>query len=99
MRNNGASVPLIQKPNLEPKHWKKGRTGSSNTSGVADGAAGERVEMPKGVSDPQVGGSAMDEYNFGPGVDNIKSYWNTLDFEYGAGPLAQNKNSHNSNLA
>jgi hypothetical protein len=44
--------------------------------------------MPKGVSDPQVGGSSMDEYNFGPGVDNIKSYWNTLDFEYGAGPLA-----------
>lgn len=99
MRNNGASIPLMQKPNLEPKYWKKGRTGDSNASGVADGAAGERVEMPKGVSDPQVGGSSMNEYNFGPGVDNIKSYWNTLDFEYGAGPLAYNKISRNNNLA
>ena len=30
----------------------------------------------------------MNEYDFGPGVDNIKSDWNTLDFNYGAGPLA-----------
>ena len=41
-----------------------------------------------GVSDPQVGGASMNEYNFGPNIENIKSYYNTLDFNYGAGPLA-----------
>lgn len=96
-RNNGASVPLMRKPQLEPKYYQKGRTGNSNSSGVADGAKGEVIETPRGVSDPQAGGQPMNEYNFGPGVDNIKSYWNTLDFQYGAGPLAfiMNKESNN----
>ena len=30
----------------------------------------------------------MNEYNLGSGTWNAKSYWNTLDFEPGAGPLA-----------
>ena len=29
----------------------------------------------------------MNEYNFGPHLENIKSYYNTLDFESGAGPF------------
>ena len=97
-RNNGASIPLMRKPKLEPKYRLKGRTGNSNSSGVADGAKGEVIETPRGVSDPQVGGQPMNEYNFGPGVDNIKSYWNTLDFQYGAGPLAFIINRENNNI-
>ena len=30
----------------------------------------------------------MNEYNFGKGTPEIKSMWNTLDFEPGAGPFA-----------
>ena len=88
----------MRKPQLEPKYYQKGRTGNSNSSGVADGVRGEVIETPRGVSDPQVGGQSMNEYNFGPGVDNIKSYWNTLDFQYGAGPLAFIMNKENNNI-
>lgn len=28
----------------------------------------------------------MNEYNFGPHIENIKSYYNTLDFESGIIP-------------
>jgi hypothetical protein len=66
----------------------KGRVGNSNASGVSSGVQAGRIEAPMGVSDPQVGGASMNEYNFGPNIENIKSYYNTLDFNYGAGPLA-----------
>lgn len=29
----------------------------------------------------------MNEYNFGPNIENIKSYYNTFDFYKGAGPF------------
>lgn len=86
-QGKGVSLPLMTKPDLELRQ-AKGRTGNSNASGVSSGAQAGRIETPKGVSDPQVGGSPMNEYNFGPNIENIKSYYNTLDFEYGAGPLA-----------
>lgn len=31
---------------------------------------------------------AINEYDFGKGTPDIKSMWNTLDFEPGAGPFA-----------
>lgn len=31
---------------------------------------------------------AINEYDFGEGTPDIKSMWNTLDFEPGAGPFA-----------
>ena len=86
-RGKGASIPLLRKPGQESRVYQ-GRAGSSNSSGVSNGAQAGTIETPRGVSDPQTGGSAMDEYNFGPNIENIKSYYNTLDFNYGAGPLA-----------
>jgi len=56
------------------------------------------IQRPTYVSDPQVGGSAVHEYNFGPNVPNVKSMWNTLDFELGAGPLASNITVSENNL-
>ncbi len=32
--------------------------------------------------------ASMNEYDIGKGTPDIKSMLNTLDFEYGAGPLA-----------
>lgn len=33
-------------------------------------------------------GGVINEYDFGKGTPDIKSMWNTLDFEPGAGPFA-----------
>lgn len=43
---------------------------------------------------------AINEYDFGKGTPEIKSMWNTLDFEPGAGPFAQLilKNTNLENL-
>lgn len=88
-KGKGASIPLLTKPNLEPKYHKAGRTGDSNVSGVSSGPQAGTIDSPRGVMDPSIKPPApIDEYNFGPHIENIKSYYNTLDFENGAGPLA-----------
>lgn len=98
-KGTGVSMPVMTKPGLEPPPPQKGRTGNSNASGVSSGAPNGRVGVYRGVSDAQTQGTAIDEYDFGPNVENIKSYWNTLDFKNGAGPLAYNNKNSQSNLA
>lgn len=86
-KGSGVSIPMLEKPHLEDLP-NKGRMGNSDASGVANGAPPGRIAKPKGVSDGKSAGMSVDEYNFGENVEDIKSYWNTLDFEPGAGPLA-----------
>lgn len=40
------------------------------------------------VSDPQSTGQIVNEYNYGKGTPDVKSYYNTLDDEPGGGPFA-----------
>ena len=49
---------------------------------------GGRAQEVKRVVDPTNKGGAINEYDFGKGTPDIKSMWNTLDFEPGAGPFA-----------
>lgn len=45
------------------------------------GQNGGTAQEVKAVSDPQSTGQRVNEYNFGAGTPDVKSIWNTLDFE------------------
>ena len=45
------------------------------------GGNGGYAQEVRSVSDPQSSGQRVNEYNFGAGTQDVKSIWNTLDFE------------------
>ena len=54
-----------------------------------------KVMRPLNVKDANFPKGRVNEYIFSPTAPNPKSMWNTLDFEPGAGPLAQVNYSNN----
>ena len=68
----------------ESNHYNGGRSLKDHFD--SNGGKAQRVER---VIDPtNKAGGEINEYNFGKGTPDIKSYYNTLDDEPGAGPFA-----------
>ena len=86
----GYSIPMARYPKLEIS-----RSFNAGTSYVLEDLVktpeyNNTVMRPFGVDDANFPGPLIKEYIFGPDTPMPKSLWNTLDFEPGAGPLANN---------
>ena len=96
--NNGSKIPFYYKAERyegDPlkAYPKKGESSESNHFGeygelksYFDGT--DKAHSVEQVVDPTNHGGAINEYDFGKGTPNIKSMWNTLDFEIGGSPFA-----------
>lgn len=95
-QGTGYSIPFFMKEHVDVYPLKN--VGNSNSvHGTGKSLRTTVEENPgkiidaRGVVDGTYGGYNH-EYNFGPGVKDVKSMINTLDFEPGAGPFAYSQN-------
>ena len=87
----GYSIPFARYPKLEISRPFEGGTSYNLERLINSAEFNGRVMRPFGIKDANFPDSPLiREYIFGPNAPMPKSLWNTLDFEEGAGPLANN---------
>ena len=95
-KGQGYSIPFFRTPKLETPalSWWKDSYGLSPLLNESPMYM-NRVIRPIGVKDANKPWGFINEYNWGPLAPMPKSSWNTLDFEKGAGPFANNTEQDN----